>query len=169
MASGIPTGSSLTTEAYAQYWLDNIGAETLRPSTFSSYRWILTGGPLDPTRLARILQALTEPAGVRRIRLHDMRHTCASLLLAQHVPPRIVMEILGRSQLSMTMDLYSHVMPTALTDAAGAVNGRWERPDEPRCCHYCCQGGVAGGFPVRHRPLTCENVARSAGFEPATF
>ena len=80
-----------------------------------------TGSALDPTRLARIFQALTEHAGVRRIRLHDMRHTCASLLLAQQVPPRVVMEILGHSQLSMTMDLYSHVMPTALTDAATAV------------------------------------------------
>jgi Phage integrase family len=50
-----------------------------------------------------------------------MRHTCASLLLAQRVPPRIVIEILGHSQRSMTMDTYSHVMPTAQTEVAGAV------------------------------------------------
>jgi integrase len=65
---------------------------------------------------------------VRRIRFHDLRHTCASLLLAQGVSPRVVMDVLGHSQLSITMDLYSHVMLSALRDAADAMdralNGR---------------------------------------------
>jgi integrase len=61
-------------------------------------------------------------SGVRRIRFHDLRHTCASLLLAQGVPPRVVMDVLGHSQLSITMDLYSHVMPSALRDAAVAMD-----------------------------------------------
>jgi hypothetical protein len=55
-------------------------------------------------------------------RTHDLRHTCASLLLAQNVPARVVMEILGHSQLAMTTDLYSHVMPTALRAAADAMD-----------------------------------------------
>ena len=59
---------------------------------------------------------------VRRIRFHDLRHTCASLLLAQGVSPRVVMDVLGHSQLSITMDLYSHVMPSALRDAADAMD-----------------------------------------------
>ena len=59
---------------------------------------------------------------LRRIRFHDLRHTCASLLLAQGVQPRVVMEVLGHSQLSVTMDLYSHVMPTALREAAEAAD-----------------------------------------------
>jgi integrase len=63
-----------------------------------------------------------QQSGVRRIRLHDLRHTCASLLLAQGVPPRVVMDVLGHSQLSITMDLYSHVMPSALRDAADAMD-----------------------------------------------
>jgi len=57
-----------------------------------------------------------------RVRFHDLRHTCASLLLAQNVPARVVMEVLGHSQLSMTTDLYSHVMPTALHEAATAMD-----------------------------------------------
>lgn len=65
-------------------------------------------------------------AGVRRIRFHDLRHTCASLLLAQGVPPRVVMEVLGHSQLAITMDLYSHVMPTALREAADAIDRAFE-------------------------------------------
>ena len=60
-------------------------------------------------------------SGVRRIRFHDLRHTCASLLLAQGVPARVVMDVLGHSQLSITTDLYSHVMPSALRDAADAM------------------------------------------------
>jgi integrase len=59
---------------------------------------------------------------VRRIRFHDLRHTCASLLLAQGVSPRVVMDVLDQSQLSITMDLYSHVMPSALRDAADAMD-----------------------------------------------
>ena len=58
----------------------------------------------------------------RRIRFHDLRHTCASLLLAQGVSPRVVIDVLGHSQLSIAMDLYSHVMPSALRDAADAMD-----------------------------------------------
>jgi integrase len=65
---------------------------------------------------------LVQKSGVRRIRFHDLRHTCASLLLAQGVPPRVVMDVLGHSQLSITMDSYSHVMPSALRDAAVAMD-----------------------------------------------
>ncbi|MCW2801803.1 MAG: integrase [Propionibacteriaceae bacterium] len=51
-----------------------------------------------------------------------MRHTCASLLLAQGVQARVVMEVLGHSQLSITMNLYSLVMPSALREAADAID-----------------------------------------------
>jgi integrase len=61
-------------------------------------------------------------SGVRLIRFHDLRHTCASLLLAQGVWPRVVIDVLGHSQLSITMDLYSPVMPNALRDAADAMD-----------------------------------------------
>lgn len=52
------------------------------------------------------------------------------------------MEILGHSQLDITMNLYSHVMPSALreaTDAIDRVLGSQERVRSDRCCHYCCQ------------------------------
>ena len=48
--------------------------------------------------------------------------TRASLLLAQGVSPRVVLDVLGHSQLSITMDLYFHVMPSALRDAADAMD-----------------------------------------------
>ncbi len=52
------------------------------------------------------------------VRLHDLRHTAASLLLAQNVPARVVMEILGHSQIALTMNTYSHVAPEVSREAA---------------------------------------------------
>jgi integrase len=80
------------------------------------------GTVIEPRNLTRLFDQLTEKAGVRRIRFHDLRHTCASLLLAQGVPPRVVMDVLGHSQIAITMDLYAHVMPTALREAADAID-----------------------------------------------
>ena len=63
------------------------------------------GTVIEPPNLNRFFDELIAKARVRRIRFHDLRHTCASLLLAQNVPARVVMEILGHSQLAMTTDL----------------------------------------------------------------
>ncbi|MCL6600257.1 MAG: site-specific integrase [Alicyclobacillus macrosporangiidus] len=52
-----------------------------------------------------------ERADVPRIRFHDLRHTHASLMLAQGVHPKIVSERLGHSSISITMDTYSHLIP----------------------------------------------------------
>ena len=52
------------------------------------------------------------------MRIHDLRHTTATLLLAQGVHPRVVMELLGHSQVSLTLDTYSHVLPGLQAEAA---------------------------------------------------
>lgn len=80
------------------------------------------GTPIEPSNLRREFNALIEKARVRKIRFHDLRHTCASLLFAQGVPPRVVMDLLGHSTLSITTDLYAHVMPSTLVDAASAMD-----------------------------------------------
>ncbi|WP_204920257.1 tyrosine-type recombinase/integrase [Microlunatus panaciterrae] len=61
------------------------------------------------------------------MRFHDLRHTCASLLLAPGVPPRVVMDVLGHSQSSITMDLYSHLMPSAFRMLRRRLIGRSDR------------------------------------------
>lgn len=81
------------------------------------------GTMIEPRNLNRFLDEAIARAGLRRIRFHDLRHTCASLLLAQGVSPRVVMEVLGHSQMSMTTDLYGHVMPSSLRSAADALDG----------------------------------------------
>ena len=57
-----------------------------------------------------------------------MRHSCATLLLAQGISPRTIMETLGHSQISLTLNTYAHVLPALQRDAAD-VMGRLLSPD----------------------------------------
>jgi integrase len=73
-------------------------------------------------------KALLKAVSVRDARLHDARHTAATLLLAQGVDQRVVMEILGHSQISMT-SRYTHVLPQVMTDAAARIGeALWGQP-----------------------------------------
>lgn len=65
-------------------------------------------------RLARL-------AGLPRIRLHDLRHTHATLALAAGVHPKVVQERLGHSNIGTTLDTYSHAIPAMQEDAASRV------------------------------------------------
>ncbi len=56
------------------------------------------------------------------MRFHDLRHCCASLLLAQNVHPKIVQEILGHTQIATTLDLYSHVLPHVRRETADLMD-----------------------------------------------
>lgn len=67
------------------------------------------GTPLDPRNCTRVVQKATEEATGRRVRLHDFRHGCVSVLLGLGVPPRTAMEIVGHSTIEMTMNVYGHV------------------------------------------------------------
>lgn len=73
--------------------------------------------PVEPNDFSRAFRVLCGRAALDGVRLHDLRHTCASMLLAQNVPPRVVMEILGHSSLDVTMNIYGHVMLDAQRDA----------------------------------------------------
>ncbi|GAA4797022.1 tyrosine-type recombinase/integrase [Streptomyces sanyensis] len=80
------------------------------------------GRVIDPRGLNRMLTILCRDAKVRRVRVHDLRHTCASLLLAQGVDARTIMETLGHSTITMTLDTYAHVMGTTLRAAADRMD-----------------------------------------------
>jgi integrase len=80
------------------------------------------GGYADYTNLMpRHFKPLLKRAGLPNIRFHDLRHTCATLLLTQGVHPKIVSEMLGRSSVSITLDVYSHVIPGLGEAAASAM------------------------------------------------
>lgn len=69
------------------------------------------GTPMDGIAVTRRFQTLLARSGLPRQRFHDLRHACASLLLVQGVAPRVVMETLGHSQIGLTLNTYSHVIP----------------------------------------------------------
>ncbi len=76
------------------------------------------GRPIERKSDWRSWKALLREADVRVVRLHDGRHTAATLLLSEGVHPRVVMEVLGHAQMRTTTDTYSHVMPALGRDAA---------------------------------------------------
>ncbi|MFI0015098.1 tyrosine-type recombinase/integrase [Streptomyces griseus] len=76
-----------------------------------------TGRPVEPRNVYRSFTRVAETAGLRVIRLHDARHGCATILTAAGVAPRVVMEILGHSQISITMDVYTHVVQDTQREA----------------------------------------------------
>jgi integrase len=80
------------------------------------------GGPLHPNSLANRFRQLIVRTGVPPIRFHDLRQTCATLLLAQGVHPKVVQEQLGHADIAMTMNLYSHVTPDTQRDAAAQLD-----------------------------------------------
>jgi integrase len=61
--------------------------------------------------LRRSFAELLMRTGLPHIRFHDLRHTCATLLLAQGTHPMFVQELLGHANIAITLDIYSHVMP----------------------------------------------------------
>ncbi|AOP46044.1 tyrosine-type recombinase/integrase [Streptomyces lydicus] len=81
-----------------------------------------TGRPIEPRNLSRSFERIGQAAGLPRIRLHDARHGCASLLFAAGVQPRVVMEILGHSQIAVTMNVYTHVSEDSRREAVGHMD-----------------------------------------------
>ncbi|MEU5358321.1 tyrosine-type recombinase/integrase [Streptomyces albidoflavus] len=83
-------------------WSQEAGQDLI----FSSER----GGPIDPVGFSRTFNALVKRAGVRRITVRLARHTCGTLLAFLKVHPKVAQAILRHSQISMTMDVYTHVV-----------------------------------------------------------
>jgi integrase len=80
-----------------------------------------TGDPLGRRAVtASKFKPLLKRAGLPEIRFHDLRHTCATLLLTRNMNPKIVSEMLGHSTIAITLDTYSHVLPN-MRDAAAAA------------------------------------------------
>jgi integrase len=84
----------------------------------ASLVWSTSPRPIEPRSDHRAWRALLVDAKAPQARLHDARHTAATLLLQQGVPARVAMEMLGHSQISLTPGTYSHVAPELAEDAA---------------------------------------------------
>ena len=80
------------------------------------------GTPLNPENLVkRSFKPLLERTGLPEIRFHDLRHTCATLLLGRGVHPKFVQELLGHATIAMTLDTYSHFLPSMGNQTARAM------------------------------------------------
>jgi len=125
------------------------------------------GEPIHPDSFSQTFNRLVARAGVPRLRLHDLRHTHASLMLKERVPIKVVSERLGHATPGFTMATYQHVLPGMQADAArifasllsstgfNPVEGSVERP--------------FGAEKSAKRALTWTSLVAGGGFEPPTF
>jgi len=106
--------------------LDHATSEALRPIVGASQRgdsllFHRNGDPLEPSQVTHSFARLVKRSGLPWIRLHDLRHTHATLALEAGVHPKIVSERLGHSTVSFTLDVYSHAIPHLQTEAAEKI------------------------------------------------
>ncbi|MCU6710476.1 tyrosine-type recombinase/integrase [Paenibacillus sp. J5C_2022] len=75
--------------------------------------------PINPRNLLRSFYSLMKKAEIPKIRFHDdLRHTVATLMLSRNINPKVVKEILGHSDIRVTLDTYSHILPSVHKETA---------------------------------------------------
>jgi integrase len=98
--------------------------EKLKARDFALTDYVFTkldGGPYHPQYLSRSLGRLTEELNLPRLTAHGLRHTSATLMLANGVPPKVAAERLGHADPTLFTNLYSHVTPTMQREAADKI------------------------------------------------
>lgn len=88
------------------------------------------GAPLPPNSITKAFHKLVKSLGIPGVRLHDLRHTHATLMLRQGVHPKVVSERLGHSSVAITLDTYSHVIPGIQAAAAQRFDEGLQRDRE---------------------------------------
>ena len=132
------------------------------------------GRPMHPETLSGLFVRQAKRAGLPPIRLHDLRHSVASILLAQGVHPKVVSEQLGHATIALTLDTYSHIIPSLQQEATGVMatailgsgsrrlNGGYGRTmAEPEA--------ERSGRSRANSPLTWAVVVGRDGIEPPTL
>lgn len=89
------------------------------------------GTAIEPSDLSREFKRVLKKAGLpEEARFHDLRHACATLLIVMGVHPRVVMEILGHSQIGTTMNIYAHVLPRVQREAVTGLDALFAEHDQ---------------------------------------
>jgi integrase len=88
----------------------------------------LHGGYLNPRYMPKLFDKVLVQAGLPHIRFHDLRHSAATLLLSMKVPVKMVQEMLGHSEISMTLGIYGHVLPAMQKE----VTDMWDEKFKPQ-------------------------------------
>jgi integrase len=93
---------------------------------WQEHRLIFTtqvGTPINRRNLVvRSFKPLLDHAGLPEIRFHDLRHTCATLMLCGGIHPKVVQELLGHASVTVTLDTYSRVLPSMQGEAAAKMD-----------------------------------------------
>ena len=108
------------------------------------------GTPLDPQHVTQNIKTLCDRASVRPIRFHDLRHTCATLLIETGVPLITVKELLGHANIAITANIYTHTRLPHQADALKQLDTQLDEP-EPK--------------PRQRRAIEAENGAESTGIK----
>ena len=91
-----------------------------------------TGDFYSPSTMLKVFRRFLVSIGLPHMRFHDLRHSAATILLSMKVHPKVVQEILGHSQITTTMDIYSHAMPSMQGDAAQQWDSEFGEPIKKR-------------------------------------
>jgi integrase len=111
---------SFVIEALRQHRVAQLELRLKAGSAWEEHDLVFTGlhgNYLNPRYILKMFAQVLQEAGLPHLRFHDLRHSAATLLLGMGIHPKVVQEILGHSNISMTMDIYSHVLPTMQKDA----------------------------------------------------
>ena len=118
--------ASIAIEALKHHRILQHEIRLLAGPSWDDQSWVFCntlGRPIEAgNMLRRSFLPLLAKAGLQKIRFHDLRHSAATLLLSTGTHPKIVQELLGHSQISMTLDTYSHVLPSLQEDAVSRLN-----------------------------------------------
>jgi integrase len=102
--------------------LRQLGGEATAWGSHSLVFTTSSGHPVEPRNLGRSFERISKAAGMRPIRLHDLRHTTATLLKTLGVPPRDAMEILGHSRIAVTLEVYTAGDERSRREAIGKLS-----------------------------------------------
>ena len=123
--------TKMAIEALRQHRVRQREAKLVAGSAWNEQGWVFCnaiGGPVEVgNMIRRSFRPILVKAELPIIRFHDLRHSAASLLLALGVHAKIVQELLGHSQISLTLDTYSHVLPSLQEEAVNRLDALLSR------------------------------------------
>ncbi len=123
------------------------------------------GSPINPSAVTLAFKRILRQAGLRRIRLHDLRHTHATLMLTACVHPKVVSERLGHANIGITLDIYSHVLPGIQEAAAEKFDKIFEvgnnENSDANVSKMLANSEDLASRPYRSR--TCDTLIKSHG------
>jgi hypothetical protein len=130
-----------------------------------------TGTPLDHSNVTKAFKALLTSLNLPAMRLHDLRHTCASILVGQGVHLKVIQDVLGHSQITLTADTYSHVAPAQRREAAATMEAVLVPPDPPTSTDVVVSEVVkidADTAPAEESIDFLNDLVSPVGIEPTT-